>query len=285
MKLKRYVCLCAIFTSLVWAIWLYAFEASDQVEQSDDKVAQQYQSPIQGSESSQTAPNPSLPEYSAIVIPVILDASERAEIFPEISETVESIPFKLGQRFKKGDILLKMKNYVYRSLLDKAILGIDYAKEDLRVKESLRESNLISQLELMQSKFNLATAQAQKDEASKNYKATMVIAPFDGRIGALHIREYERPVPQKSMLEIFNDRKIIARMIIPSSYLPQFAIGQKIRIYVRDLGRKVGARVKHIGAEINPVSGTVNLEAEIDNSDGTLVIGMVSFLTLDGPQK
>jgi RND family efflux transporter MFP subunit len=282
MKFKSYVKMILTVAVFFCAFQLYSTDSLKR----DGKPAQQNEdvSKVVNVPEPQPVPPPTekaKPEVPKIIIPVILDAYERIEIFPEVFEEVESVPFKLGQHFKKGDLLIRMKNFAYKSQVDKALAGVDYAVEDLRVKESLRQSNLISLLDLMQAKFNLATAITQRDEALRNYQATVIFAPFDGRVGALRIREYERPSRQKSMMEIFNDRKIIARMIIPSSLLPQFGIGQKIRIVIRDLNETVTARVTRVGAEINPVSGTINVEAEIDNLDGRLIPGMVSFVTVE----
>jgi membrane fusion protein, multidrug efflux system len=213
-----------------------------------------------------------------LTIPVILDAHERVLVYPALFEEIESIPFKLGQHFKKGDVLLKMRNALYKSQLEKAYLATDVAIEDLRVKKSLQEDNLISLLELLQSKANLAAASALKEEALRNFQATRILAPFDGKIGGIFTRVNERP-----LMEIFNDKKIIAKLIIPSTLLTRFQIGQIIPIYVKDLERSFAAKIIRIGAEINPVSGTVDMEAELDNQDQSLMIGMPSFLTIEQP--
>lgn len=283
MKLKRYSCLFVIFLLVFVSLNVDSIEENEKITPRREKIAQirqqkEIQTQIQNSPPTETPPKE--PTIKQIEIPVILDAYERAEIYPEVIEVVEHIPFRLGERFKKGDLLIQLKNNYFKSQVEKTISGVEYAAEDVRVKESLRKSNLISLLELMQSKYNLATAQAQKDEALKNYYATVIIAPFDGTVGAVRVREYERPIPQRPMMDIFNDRIIIAKLIIPSAYLSYFSIGDEIPIYIKDLGRTVEARVQRIGTEINPVSGTVNLEAEIDNFEGDILIGMISHFTL-----
>lgn len=221
----------------------------------------------------------------SVMIPVILDASERAEIYPIIFDEVLEIPYRLGQSFKQGDLLLRMRNDVYKAEYQKAKHAVDLATEDLRVKESLQASNLISVLELLQSRASLSMANAQMAEALRNYKSTLIIAPFDGKIATIHTRLYERPLQQRSMLEIFNDKVLIARLIIPASSLSRFFIGQEVPIFVKDVNKTVTAKIIHIGAEINPVSNTVNIEGEIDNADGGLMMGMVSFLNLDKEQS
>lgn len=227
---------------------------------------------------------PKIEANPKMTVLVILEPYHRVEIYPEITEEIEQIPFKLGESFKKGDLLLKMKNQLYISQLAKALKGVEYAKEDLRIKESLYKSTLISTLELFQSQYNVTTAEAVAAEAERNFQMSFVLAPFDGKVGAVHIREFERPIRQKSMLEIFNDRIMIAKFIIPSNLLHHFSIGQMIPVFVKDINKTIPAKLIRIGAEINPVSWTVTLEAEIYNFDGMLMPGMASFFEISPAQ-
>ncbi|MCE2982424.1 MAG: efflux RND transporter periplasmic adaptor subunit [Parachlamydia sp.] len=220
-------------------------------------------------------------EPQRVPVTVILDPLERVEIFPEIFEEIEKIPYRLGESFRKGDLLLKMKNQFYISQRQKALKGLEFAKENLKIQESLYKDKLISTLEIIKAEGDLATAQNNLDEATRNLDATIVIAPFDGKIGLISVREYERPVRQKSMMQIFNDRVILAKFFIPAHLLPRFSIGQTLPIFVKDLQKKFPAKVTRIGAEINPVSLTVNLEAEIENWDGSLIPGMSSYLEIE----
>lgn len=219
--------------------------------------------------------------FSEEMITVILDPVESVEVYPEVIEEVEETPFKLGQSFKEGDILLKMKNQPYLSQLDKAKAGLDFAAEDLKIKESLHKDKLISTLELLQTELNLAIAQSAFDEAYRNYMLTMVIAPFDGKIGYISVNKYERPVRQKVMMRIFNDKTITAKFLINSHLLPRFQLGQSLPVYVQDLRQSFQANLTNIGCEINPVSSKVKMEAEIDNSDGVIIPGMASYLLLE----
>lgn len=217
-------------------------------------------------------------EKDPLMFTVILDPIEKVEVFPEIFEEIETIPFKLGQSFKKGDLLLKMKNDFHTSQLERTIKALEYAEEDLKIKESLYKDKLISTLELLQTELNLAISKSNLEEATRNYQWTIVFAPFDGKIGAIYVREYERPLRQKPMMSIFNDHKIIAKFLIPADLLPLFYIGQSFPIYIRDLQKSFPAKLIRIGGEINPVSLKVNLEAEIDNPEHVIIPGMSSFL-------
>lgn len=221
-----------------------------------------------------------LEENREVTVNVILEPIEKVEVFPEIFEEVEKIPFRLGQSFKKGDVLLKMKNDYYLAQVKKTFKAVEFAQEDIKIKESLYKDKLISTLELLQTELKLEEARSNLEEAMRNYNATLIIAPFDGKIGAIHVSEFERPVRQKAMMLIFNDKNIIAKFIIPAHLLSKFKLGQTIPIYVKELDKTIDSKLIHIGAEINPISFTVNLEAEIDNENGELIPGMASFLEI-----
>lgn len=216
-----------------------------------------------------------------IIIPVILDPLESVEIYPQLFEEIEEIPFHLGQSFKKGDLLLRMRNQFYKTQLEKTKVALEFAEEDLKIKESLFKDKLISNLDMIQARMNLATAESNLAETARLYNQSFVLAPFDGKIGSIQVRKYERPIPQKSMMSIFNARTIIAKFLISAHLLSQFQIDQTIPITIVDLNQTIPAKLIRIGREINPVSLKVHMEAEIDNFDGAIIPGMASFIRLE----
>ncbi|MFQ5729701.1 MAG: efflux RND transporter periplasmic adaptor subunit [Waddliaceae bacterium] len=219
-------------------------------------------------------------EPETMTFPVILEPLERTEIYPEVNARIEVIKVKMGDSFKEEELLLRMENKVYYAQVEKTKKAIEKATEDLSVKKNLYEDGLISYLELLESEANFAEAEADYEIAHKNLTSTIIIAPYDGKVATVYARLHEIPPKEKPMIEILNDRTLLARFIIPATYLTKLKKGNPVFIYIKDLDQILPATIARVGAEINPVSYTINVEAEVDNSQGKLASGMASVIAL-----
>lgn len=212
-----------------------------------------------------------------LTFPNLLEPESRTEFYPEVIARITAIPFKMGDRFNEGDLLVGMQNKVYEAQRFKAEKLLAKAERDLEVKQELYRKKLISLLDVKEAEANLASAEAERQTAEQNLSATQVRAPYAGRVATVHARVFEIPPKDKPLLAIINDNCLLAKFIVPAELLPRLKIGRIAYIYVEDLHWVFEARVQRIGAEVNPVSNTINVEAVLDNRHHTLISGMASF--------
>ena len=206
--------------------------------------------------------------------PVVLEPLERTEVYPEVYTRVVEINKKLGDSFKKGDLILQMDNEVFKAVLEKAVQARLKAEKELQVKSSLFQEKLVSELELKDAELALASAKADESLAKKNLESAAVVADYSGKVATIYVRLWEVPQRDKPMIELVDDSKLVAKLFVPSDRLQQVAPGNVIYIYVKELGEITQATITRTGAVINPASSTVKIEAEIDNRRGKWKSGM-----------
>lgn len=205
---------------------------------------------------------------------VTIDPRHRTDLSAEVVSPVESINKKMGESFKKGDVLIQLNDVLFASNLKKAESALDKARVELDAKKRLFNDNVASYFELKEGESNLATAQADLTLAKRNLSGTKIIAPYDGKVISVNIEEHEIPQLGKSMIEIVDDQILIARFLVPSSFLPKLKVGMSFEILIMETGQKVPLKISRIGSVIDPSSGTVKIEADIDNSKDSLRTGM-----------
>ncbi len=225
--------------------------------------------------SSLAAQTPQEPQET---FPAILEPIHHAVILPMIvNARVVSLPFKLGDSFRKGDILIKFENEQIISNLKKAEAILQKAKEDYKVKKDLAADRLVSKLELLDSAANLATAESDYVAAKQLMAESQIRAPYDGKIANVSIHLFEIPPRDKPVLEIFNDKTLIVNLLVPSRYLKTIHIGQPMYVFINDTHEIVEAVITRISPIVNAASGTVKIEADMDNTNGHLKSGMSSL--------
>lgn len=229
---------------------------------------------------AQTPPPPLSEQYQAVperrqpAFRVVLEPLHRTSLSAQVETPVTKITKRMGESFNEGDLLIQLDDSVFKAELNRANSGLVKAQTELDSKQRLFNDHVASVFEIKEAEANVAIAEAEVAKAKKNLEATKIIAPYKGKVVSLNIEEFELGQVGKVMIELVEDQKLLANLLIPSSFLPKIALGQAITITIKETGEPIIAKVTRIGAVIDPSSSTLKIEAEIDNREGKLKAGM-----------
>ena len=144
------------------------------------------------------------------------------KISPDVSGEIVELLVKEGDRVNKGDLLLKIKPDIYKSILERNKASVNTAKANLaKSKAQLAESKArfnrnkrlynqeaislsefeqieatykVANLNVESSEYAVSSAEASLNEAEENLDKTSIYAPVDGTISRLNIELGERVV-------------------------------------------------------------------------------------------
>jgi len=223
-------------------------------------------------------------EYPDETFQVTIDPRHRTLLSAELRSPVVKINKRLGEGFKKGETLIQLDDTVYQSNLKKAQAVLDRAQVELVGKKELYDDNVVSLFELKEAEANVAIAEADIAIAKRDLDATVINAPYDGKVVTVSIEEYELPQAGEDLIEIVDDKTLLAKLLVPASLLDTIKIGSPLTIQLHQVNDAITAKILRIGSVIDPSSATVKIEAKIDNSDGKLWAGMTGTAKFDGIQ-
>lgn len=126
-------------------------------------------------------------------------AADRIELSTRVSGVVEDVLVSVGQKVKKGDLLLRLNKVIYQARIDEASADFDRthadetdARSDLERAQELYSRTVSSTTELDAAKLRynraksaLSAAEARLRIAKINLADTELKAPIDGVIAAL----------------------------------------------------------------------------------------------------
>lgn len=149
------------------------------------------------------------------------------KISPDVSGEIVELNFMEGDKIKKGEMVLKIKQDVYLSLLDGATSRLNSSKAiceqnraqliqselDFNRNKRLFEQGAIAEQEyeksyaehqiaiqrLKSSEYDVQTSGATLKEAKENLTKTTIYSPIDGTISRLNIEQGERVVGTSQM--------------------------------------------------------------------------------------
>lgn len=211
---------------------------------------------------------------------VILEPMRRATLRSQITSPIIAVQKKMGDSFKEGDILVKLDDVIYRANLKKALATYKQAELTLQTREQLFEADVGSLVELREAQTQFAAAASDMAVARKQLEATNITAPYPGRVVDVYVHNYELAEALEPMMDIIGDDILLARMIIDSKMLSRISIGTQINVYFPEVDVSVPAEIIRIGAEIDPASSTIRVDAKLENKEFMLTSGMNGMATL-----
>lgn len=201
-----------------------------------------------------------------------IDPEFKVLITPEVSGEIVYLPVKEGQRVRKGDLLLKIKQDQYLAQRDRAVANLQSAKASLAIQkiqlkkiesdynrvQELFKKGLSSEVELEAIKAQYETARAQVlaaestvqqmeaavKEANENLAKTVITSPMDGIVSQLNVKLGERVLGTgftqgSNLMTIADLSKMVAVVDVDENDVVLISIGDTAKVKVDAFPGKV----------------------------------------------
>ena len=210
---------------------------------------------------------------------ILVTATEEATLSSEIAAKIVSIPIKVGNNFSKSDILIEFDCSFFEAQKDVVQSELDSARVTLKSNQELAAVRSIGEYEVQLSQIAVDRAQSELNIAELNTDRCIIRAPYDGVMSKVFVNEYESIERQQPLIEIIGSGTLEAKLMISSKWLSWLSEGHPLRIVIDENGLEYGAQVHSLGADIDPVSQTIDATAQFDKNYETLLPGMSGTAT------
>jgi membrane fusion protein (multidrug efflux system) len=207
-------------------------------------------------------------------------ANESVAVTAKVTDVISRINFESGDFVEADHVLAELVDTEQAAALSEARATLSEARrERARINELVgRGVAPASRGEEAQANFERARAQTEAEEA--RVADRLIRAPFAGVVGLRRISAGEL-ISSGTVVATLNDVSVIKLDFrLPERFVSSVEIGQTIGARSAAWPDEIfhGAIVS-IDNQIDPVSRTVEVRAEIDNEDARLVPGML--MTVD----
>ncbi len=213
---------------------------------------------------------------------ILASLAERAKIDLEASEIVRARAVLDGarQRLAAKERLLADRTLAAAEVEEaRTLVAVAQADVDLAEKKKrVHEVELARETETAGATCRLEEANLRA--AEKDVAECTVAAPFAGRVARLAAHGHESVQPGQELVEVVDDRVLLARFLAPSASLPHVRMGTRLSIRVEETGELVEGTISHVGALVDPASSTIQVSVEVDNANRALRGGMRGTVAL-----
>ena len=179
---------------------------------------------------------------------------------------VKELYIKQGDYVKKGQLLLKLDDAIYKKQLDQLQTQLAFAKDLYQRQQNLWKENIGTEVQLLQAKNNVDNITSQIATLKEQISFCNVYAPNDGVIETLNLRVGEfftgvlGTAPQISVVNTSN-LKITAQ--VPENYINRVRVGTSVKIFFPDLNKTINSTINVSGKLIDPLTRGFYVEAKL----------------------
>lgn len=205
----------------------------------------------------------------ALIIP-----GREAVLSSQISGRIIKMPYSDGQHFLKGKALIELDCRILKAELKKAQMDLEAAIETHAANLRLQKYDAVSEVEVAVSAAKKKRAQANVHLVQTKVQMCAITAPFNGRVVTRKANLYENITPDDKLLEIIEDKSLKLRILIPSIWLRWLEPKMTFTVQIDESGKSYQAKVTQLGAKVNPVNQTLEIEGIITEPHPELLSGM-----------
>ena len=229
--------------------------------------------------------------------PGYLSSEKTVDLVARVNGTLQTIAYAPGSRVRKGQVLFVIEPTIYQDNVEQAEAELNTARANLeyaqnnyaRMLEAVK-SDAVSQIQVLQSKSNVATSQAavSNAEAALNTARTnlgycTVRAPFDGTVSRnqVDVGSYVggslQPVTLATIYKddllytYFNitDNQWLAMLMQQGTAQQKDTLPRQITVNLGEDGiQPYPATLDYFAPNVDLSTGTLNLRARLDNPKG-----------------
>ncbi len=207
--------------------------------------------------------------------PATLSAFEEVYFAPSQPGRIHKIYVEVGDRVKKGQLLVKMD----QTQLTQALLQVENARTHFYRMDTLKRLNSISDQQYDQAKTQYEVAVSNLEFLQEN---TKLKAPFNGVVTDKYYKDGEMysgapntQVGKAAIVTLMQLSPLKAEVSITEKYFPDINEGMEVTLE-SDIypGEIFKGRVYRVYPTINPATRTFKTEVKINNRDKILRPGM-----------
>ncbi|WP_390317137.1 efflux RND transporter periplasmic adaptor subunit [Variovorax soli] len=211
----------------------------------------------------------------------VLRAENEAVLASPVSERIVQMPFREGDSFRRGDVLVSFDCSQLAAELRAARASAEVESRNAVVQAELLSMDATGRADADIAKFKEQEKVAQADAIRQRMVGCKVVAPFAGRVVEALVRVNETPAANEKLIKIVSAGPLELHMVVPSKWLTWLKPGSQLAFTVDETGGTLQARVLRISGAVDAVSQTVKVIAAVPQSPAGVLPGMSGRATLE----
>ncbi len=203
-----------------------------------------------------------------------VEAVHGVTVAADLPGIVEKITFQSGQTVREGDLLVQLDTKQERAQLAAAEAQADLARLSLDRLTGLRQKGIAAQADWDRADAELKQAQARTGEIRAAISRKTIRAPFAGVLGIRQVNLGEYLQGGSPIVPLQSVRPVYVNFSVPQQELARMKVGGDVRVTNQNAAGVATGRITAIDSVVDPATRNVQVQATLPNADGKLRPGM-----------
>lgn len=202
-------------------------------------------------------------------------AIQGVTVSADLPGTVDKIHFESGQSIKEGDILVELDTRQERAQLANIEAQRDLAKIQYGRSEQLMKAGVISKSEYDNAAAQQKATEAQVGDIKAAIARKTIHAPFSGILGIRQISLGQYLAAGQAIVSLQSLNPIYVNFGVPQQDESKISIGRSVNVTNSDLpGMGFNGKITALDSVINEQTRNIQVQATFENRGGKLRPGM-----------
>ena len=198
--------------------------------------------------------------------------------------TLAEVLVRPGEQVAAGAVLARLEADDEQIDYDRAKLAADDANATLARTQGMASSNLVATTALTAAQLAADNADLELRNAQVALARRTMTSPIDGTIGLIQVTPGNYVPAQTPVTTIDDTSSILVDFWVPERYAAAIALDTPVSVTAIALpGRTFAGTVSAVDSRIDPASRTLQVQAQIPNTDGALRAGLSLSVALSFP--
>ncbi len=221
-----------------------------------------------------------------IIVTGTLEPVRTVRFYNQVQGLLVELPFREGDRVKKGQLLARLDDTIVRAEYNKAEATLKQSRLDYARLEKLASSNLTSKELLTRAKTKVLLDTAEFNLQKKRLSYTRINAPWEGIISERRAEPGDVLPLHTHFLSLIDTSALIVKVAISELYLSRIQQGDSIHFIIDALGQTVwNGTVLRIHPQINPDTRKGTIEASLNPVPAGAKPGQLARIHLFTPKE
>jgi len=165
-----------------------------------------------------------------------LEPIRHVRIFNQEAGRVLELPWEVGDRVRRGELLVRIDDRLLQAQLRKARANLAQAQGDRQRLESLFRQKLVSEEDIARADTAIKLAQAEVSQLETRLAHTRILAPFDAVISERRIEPGDVAPLNTHLLTLIDPARLKAVVYLPERLAEGLAPDQPVQLRIDALG-------------------------------------------------
>ncbi len=195
---------------------------------------------------------------------------QAVDLEAKLSGRILTLPVKLGQTVKEGDLLVTLATQEIQARLEQAEAALRQSETDFQRLTKLRTTGAAMQSELDTATFRQQSAHAAVAEAKALMAYAQITAPMSGVVARKDADVGDLAMPGKPLLRLEDPTNLRLEAEVPNSVLARVKPGAALTVRVDALGLELQGKVAEIAPVADPATRSVRVKLDLPPTPGLL---------------